>query len=152
GRVTDRRVDVLDLLALRVQTVTLTHAAGGTFTLKVGSDGPTTGPLAYLIGAAELRAALLALSLTDVTDVVVNRADNVFTIGFLGTQQLANADLTVVADASGLISDSSGTPASIAVQADAVNLVQMIRVPATSGAFLVTVGNNVASFTLTVGD
>ena len=152
GTVTDRTVDGLDLQALRVQTVTLTHAAGGTFTLTVGSNGPTTGPLAYLIGAAELRAALLALGLPEVTDVVVNRADNVFTIGFLGTQQLANADLTLVADAAGLIADSSGTPASIAVQANAVNLVQMIRVPATSGAFLVTVGNNVASFTLTVGD
>ena len=85
------------------------------------------------MSAADLRAALLALGLPQVTDIVVNRADNSFTVGFLGNELLPGADLTLIADSSGLVADASGTPAAIAVQNDATNLVQTIRVPAATG-------------------
>ena len=86
-------VDDLDLLDARMQTVEILNASGGTFTLQVGAAGPTTAPLPFTVGAEELKTELVALSLSNVNDIVVNRAGDLFTIGFLGDEDLEAVDL-----------------------------------------------------------
>src|SRR5205823_3564260 len=81
--------------------VTLVGATGGTFRLNVG--GLLTAPLPYLAGAGAVKAAILALGLGSlhITDVVVNRAGDTFTIGFLGDESLALASSFLDVDVSG---------------------------------------------------
>ena len=53
------------------QTVRVTNATGGTFTLTF--DGQTTAPIAFNATAAAIQAALEALSNIEPGDVVVDR-------------------------------------------------------------------------------
>ncbi len=55
---TGSTVNGLDMDAAIVQTVAISHAIGGTFTLQVGANGPTTAPLPLAITAAALQSAL----------------------------------------------------------------------------------------------
>lgn len=64
-----------------VQTLTITGATGGTYTLTF--DGETTSALAYNANAAAIQAALLALGNLDTGDVVVTGAGP-YTITFGG--------------------------------------------------------------------
>ena len=86
------------------------------------------------------------------TDVTVNRAGDVLTIGFLGNEALELVDLTLSVDAAGLVGDGSGQPVSVELGASSLGLVQSVRVNAASGSSIVTVGAGLATFVLTVGD
>ena len=62
----------MDFATSPVLTYSIVNAIGGTYTLTI--NGHTTAPLAYLATAADVKAAILALGLANVSDVVVNRA------------------------------------------------------------------------------
>ena len=68
------------------------------------------------------------------TDVVVNRAGNVLTIGFLGSDTLNGQDLTLTASGGATVAGSSGP------------VFQTVDVKAASGTFTVGVGAGLASF------
>ena len=55
GVLSGSTLDDLDMRAARVRTVSLSHAAGGTFRIRVGAAGPWTGPLPYAIGSGNSR-------------------------------------------------------------------------------------------------
>ena len=133
---TGRTLDGLDLASAIVQTVTLVDAAGGTFTLTVGTR--TTAPLPFAAAADAAKAALLGLALPHVSDVTVNRAGNVLTIGFLGDESLQAADVTLAAG-----------PAN--VEAVAQSLVQTVQMNAAAGEYAVMVGAGLAAFTFAAG-
>jgi Ca2+-binding RTX toxin-like protein len=150
GILTGSTLDGLDLAASAVQAVAIEHAVGGKFKLKIGAQ--TTSELDLLAGAATVKAALLALNLgPHVTDVVVNRAGDVFTIGFVGDEQMQASALTIVGDLHTLQNDNSGSPTAITVTPWANGLTQAVDVRALSGQFTVTVGATLASFMFTVG-
>ena len=144
---TGSTLDGIDLATTPVWTYTIAHADGGTYTLSFGSA--TTAPIAYAATAADVKQAILALHLANVADVVVNRADDTFTVGFLGGEAMAVPALT--ADASQLEADNSGLDPAIAVAADAQSLTQVVDVNAASGTFTVTVGGGLATFQFAVG-
>ncbi len=141
-----------DLHPAVVQVVTVNNAIGGSFTLQVGPNGPTTAALPYQVSAARLQAALLALNLPNVLSVTVNDAGNTYTIGFIGNPVIATENLTITANGSGLVADISGTLASVSVQASSLDLVQSLTVNASAGAFPVTIGNNLATVVLSIGE
>ena len=137
--ITGRTLDGLDLASALVWTVTLAHPGPGTFTLTAG--GRTTAPLPIDAGAGAIKAALLGLAVPHVTDVTVNRAGDVLTIGFLGGEALEAADVMLAADA------ADAAVAAVAAQ----SLVQALQVNATAGTYSVTVGAGLATFTFAVG-
>lgn len=97
-------------IANEVQTVTLTGATGGTFTLSYSSQ--TTSALAYNASASAVQTALEGLSNLAPGDVAVSGSPGgPYTITFGGTLTGVDA-ATIVADASSLT--GGGTP-SIAV-------------------------------------
>ena len=148
---TGSTIDGLDLGSSPVQTVELQHADGGTFALHVGASITTTA-LSFAASAAELRAALLALHVAHVTDVVVNRAGNTFTIGFVGDEILAAAGLSIAVDASGLHYDGSLSPTGgpvVVVRSWGTGLAQTVDVRG-AGSYLVTVGAGAASSSFAV--
>ncbi len=142
----------LDLHPSVVQVVTVSHAIGGSFKLQVGQGGPITSALPYQLDAAGVQAALSALNLPNVTAVTVSLAGNTYTIGFVGGPQIAGEDLTLIADATGLVSDSSGTAASVQIRESSIDIVQSVTVQAALGTFPVAIGNNLATVNLTVGE
>ena len=90
--ITGSTIDGMNLATSPVLTYTIVNAIGGTYRLTIA--GRTTAPLGYLATAADVKAAILALGLPNVTDVVVNRAGDTFTLGFVGGEALdpAHAD------------------------------------------------------------
>jgi len=80
-----------------VQTITLTAATGGTFTLTF--EGETTSALAFDAAAAAVQTALRALAAIGATGVTVSgSAGGPYTVTFAGT--LANKDVQLI-DANG---------------------------------------------------
>jgi Ca2+-binding RTX toxin-like protein len=142
----------LDLHVGVVQVVTVAHAIGGSFTLQVGAGGPITPPLPFQIDAAGLEAALEALNLPDVSNVTVSDADNTYTIGFVGNSQVPTENLTLIGASAGLVSDGSGTAASVQVQSSSLNVVQSVTYNAVSGAIPVTIGTIAGAIMLTAGE
>ena len=142
---TGQTIDGLDLGSSPVQTVTLEHVSGGTFALRVGTA--QTSALSLTASAAQVKAALLALGLAHVTDVVVNPRRNTFTIGFLGDEALDPASLALSVDTSGLLSDNSGTPSADAT-AWATGLTQTVDVRG-ADSYTVTVGTGANTSSLT---
>src|SRR3954454_14488710 len=143
---TGQTIDGLDLGSSPVQTVELLRADGGTFGLHVASSAAAILP--FTATGAQVKAALLALHLAHVTDVVVNRAGNVFTIGFVGDEGLDTAALTLTVDASGLHYDNSAAPTDTAgaeVHNSGSGLSQTVDVRG-GGSYNVTVGTQ--SFTV----
>ena len=128
----------MDLASSPVWTFTISHAVGGTFTLTFG--GQTTAPIAYAAWAADVKAAIKALNLANVSDVVVNRAGDTFTVGFVGGETMTVPAPT--ANAAGLVSDSSGTAASITTAAWAQSLAQVVDVHGTTGTIVRIRGTN----------
>ena len=106
-------------------------------------DGHTTDVLPLSSNSADVRAALIGLNLTGVNDVVVSRAGNTFTFGFLGDEALAASALNVSATSS-LATTVTNT---------VINRVQSIVLNAASGSFTVTIANGATpvNFALTVG-
>ena len=105
----------------------LGHAA-----LKLGLNGPTTASLAYQATAADVKAALLALNLPGVTNIVVAASGSAYTIGFIGSPSIQTADLGLIANGSALVSDNSGTRASITVAASATGTPLSVTPPGSS--------------------
>ena len=93
------------------QTVTITNATGGTFTLTF--SGQTTAPIAFNATAAQVDAALEALSNIGADDVAVTgAAGGPYTVEFTGA--LGNTDVAeMTADGTGL----TGGGANVAVVA-----------------------------------
>jgi len=141
GILTGTTLSGLNLVTSPVQTVALTNAVDGTFRLRIGTN--YTVALPYLAGSIQVKAAIMALKaaglLPHVTDVLVNRAGDTFTIGFLGDEQMNPAALTITGDASAL-SSNSGTPASIPVTAGSQGRTQTLDVHSTGGSYTITVG------------
>lgn len=82
------------------QTVTITNARGGTFTLTF--DGQTTAAIDYHATAAAIEAALEALSNIAVGNLTVSRSGDVITVTFAGTQADTNV-AQMTSSAAGLI-------------------------------------------------
>lgn len=83
-----------------VQTVTIAGARAGTFTLTFG--GQTTAPIEYNAPAADIEAALEALSTIAAGNLTVARSGDVITVTFGGTQ--ADTDVAqMTSSAAGLI-------------------------------------------------
>ncbi|HEX4527586.1 MAG TPA: hypothetical protein VH108_12695 [Gaiellaceae bacterium] len=141
---TGSTIDGIDLGSSPVQTVTIRHASGGTFALVVG--GLATTALSLAATSAQVKAALLALHVAHVTDVVVNRAGNTFTIGFLGDELLSPTAVAITVDTSQLVSDGS-TPTA-GVTSWATSLAQTLDVRG-SGTYHVTVGAGSIGFDVT---
>lgn len=79
------------------QTITLTAAAGGTFTVTF--DGETTGNIAYNATAATVQTALLTLSNINTGDVAVTgEAGGPYTVEFTGQYAAMNVPAVTVAD------------------------------------------------------
>ncbi len=135
-----------------VQTVTIAHASGGTFTLRIGAGGPMTPALPYAITSEALRTAILGLGLPDVTDVEVVRIGDTFTIGFIGNYLLPTHDLTLTANGSALVSDASGQTPTVTIAGNALDVVQTLTVNATAGSYPVLVGSNAPPVLLTPGE
>ncbi|HWB09894.1 MAG TPA: choice-of-anchor D domain-containing protein [Pirellulales bacterium] len=106
------------------QEIVLPPAAGGTYTLSLGSN--TTSPLAYTATAAAVQAALAALPNVDAANVSVAGAGTSaqpFVVAWKGSLLSANVS-QLSADGSNLLgalqpsvtSDSAGNPPSSAVQ------------------------------------
>ncbi len=148
---TGETLNGLDLHAAIVQTVAISSAIGGTFTLQVGPGGPTTPALPYNISAATLQADLLALNLPNVTNVMVNQADSTYTIDFVGGAAMQGENLSITANGSGLISASSAT-ASIQVSASVLDVVQSVTVAPTAGSTPVTIGSNLGTISISPGE
>jgi RTX calcium-binding nonapeptide repeat (4 copies) len=140
-----------------IQQVTV-DATGGTFRLSL--DGASTGPLAYNISPADLKAALGALStIGGAANVSVTRAGNVYRITFVAgkagqaidlltaddlslTNGLGERDVVNVSD-SGTTSATSAalTPSSLTgLSAPQVNEIQSIFINATQGTFRLSYG------------
>ena len=134
--ITGSTVDGMDFATSPVLTYSIVNATGGTYTLTIA--GLTTAPLAYLAGAAAVKAAVLALGIPNVSDVVVNRAGDTFTLGFVGGETMATS-FTISTDASHL-TFVLGRPASMSSSGWAQSLTQTLDVHATTGTFTVTVG------------
>ncbi len=94
----------------------------------------------------------MALNLPNVLSVTVNDAGNTYTIGFAGNPAITTENLTITANGSGLVADSSGTPASVSVQASSLDVVQSLTVNASAGAFPLTIGKNLATVVLSFGE
>ncbi|MFI5456340.1 MAG: hypothetical protein ACHRXM_12905 [Isosphaerales bacterium] len=77
---TGSTVNGLDLHPAVVQNVVVTHASGGSFTLQVGTSSNNLITVPFQMDAADLRSALLALNLPNVTDITVYQADTTYTI------------------------------------------------------------------------
>ena len=147
---TGSTIDGLDLGSSPTQTVTLQHADGGTFALQVGSA--TTTALSMTASSAAVKAALLALHLAHVTDVIVSRAGNTFTIGFLGDESLSPTAVELGVDASGLHydgSDGADGSASAEIRDWGTGLVQTVDVRGDGASVTVGTGSNTSSFVVT---
>ena len=126
-----------------VRLTRIQHAIG-TYTLTIA--GHTTTPLAYNATAAMVKAALLALSLVNVTNIVVNRAGDTFTVGFLGNELLDPATLTLTGNPTGLDQSGDIEPKAIVVTAWSQSLTQAVDVHAAGGTFTVTIGAGLGHF------
>jgi len=73
-----------------IQTVTISNADGGTFTLTY--SGQTTTAIAYGATGAVVKAALEALSNIAADDMTVVKASDVYTVTFGGTLAATNVD------------------------------------------------------------
>ena len=146
--ITGSTVDGMDFATSPVLTYSIVNATGGTYTLTIA--GLTTAPIGYLDLAAAVKAAILALGIPNVTDVVVNRAGDTFTLGFVGGENLTAASLTIATDAAGL-TFVPGAPASMSSAVSAQSLTQTVDVHATTGTFTVSVAGGAATFQFTVG-
>ncbi len=129
----------LDLLEAQVSTFEIDNVFAGTFVLTVA--GLSTPALPVAVTAAQIRDALVALGLPGVSDIAVNRADDVVVVGFLGDETLAAGSLAVTATGSVLASDPW-----------MLNRIQTISLSASSGTFAVTIGSAGPVFSITVGD
>jgi hypothetical protein len=109
-----------------IQTVTLTGATGGTFTLTF--SGQTTSALAYNAAASTVQTALRALSSINGANVTVaGSAGGPYTVTFVGT--LAGANQPAITAAAGSLT-GPGTPTVGIVEtlrgAAAANAVQVV--------------------------
>lgn len=118
-----------------VQTVTLTGATGGTFTLTFG--GQTTTPLAFNATAAAVQAALVALSNIGPADVqVTGNAGGPYTVTFVGA--LANAPQPVLVATGAAL---TGTTPTVAVAHTATGSTATFGSVAPKGALLSDIAN-----------
>jgi PKD repeat protein/type 1 glutamine amidotransferase len=114
-------------LTNEVQTVTVSGATGGTFTLTF--DGETTAPIPFPLQNTQIEAALEALpNLTDV-GVTGNAATN-RSVNFGGNRSAQDVPL-LTGDASGLVGTSPAVTAAVAT----VNNGQGVQIPAEAGLF-----------------
>ncbi len=123
-----------------VQTVTVTKAVGGTFTLTFGAN--TTSNIAYDATAATVQAALEALASIGGGNVAVTQSSGAYIVTFQGTKALTNvAPLTANSTAliSTLVTIATTTPGD-----GTHNEVQAVTVPknSTGGTFTLTFGAN----------
>lgn len=88
------------------QTVTISNADGGTFTLTY--SGQTTSAIAYGATAAAVKAALEALSNIAVDDVAVVKASDVYTVTFQGA--LAETNVAAMTAAAAGLTATDLTP------------------------------------------
>lgn len=92
-----------------VQTITLTGATGGTFTLSFKDK--ETGPLAYNVSAANMQTALRALSSIGGANVNVSGSSGgPYTVTFVGSLTGINQP-QIVSDPAGLTGSAAVTPA-----------------------------------------
>ncbi len=83
---------------------------------------------------------------------MVNQADTTYTIDFVGGAAIEGEDLSIIANGTGLIPDSSGAGASIQVSASVLDIVQSVTVAPTAGSVPVTIGNNLGTITIAPGE
>ena len=122
------------------QQIDLGGATGGTFTLSY--DGETTASLAFNATAAQVRAALAALSNLGANDIAVTGAAGSWSIDFTGSLEEQDIPLMVI-DGS-LLSGATGPAVSTTVEGDTgVDEVQQINLDgASDGNFTLTFGAN----------
>ena len=114
-------------LTNEVQTVTVSGATGGTFTLTF--DGQTTAPIPFPLVNSSIEAALEALSnLTDVA--VTGTAGTNRQVNFAGDKENQNVPL-MTGDGSALV----GTTPTVVVTMATLNNGQNITIPAEAGLF-----------------
>ncbi len=110
-----------DMLTNETQTVRVTGASGGTFTLTF--DGQTTAPLAFNATAAQVQAALEALSNVGAGDVAATggpvNTSNV-SVNFRGALSERNV-AQMSADSSGLTGTAPAAPTATATQGGLFN-------------------------------
>jgi Ca2+-binding RTX toxin-like protein len=134
----------LDLIEARVRTLQLGSGLASNVTFTLTIDGRTTtpnpanNPLTISSSLSDIRAALVALGLPGVSDIVVNRAGNFFTFSFL-VDEGHIAPLAVLATVSG---------ATVTGVASTPNRLQTISVAGDSGTFTVAG----SAFTISAND
>ena len=134
-----------------VQDFTINYAVGGTFTLQVGSGGPSTGCIAVRDQRGRARIGASGVGPAECFRRNVTKASDTYTVAFMGSPQIQSEDLTLHPNSSGLVSNTFNTPASIAVQPWSV-VVQSVTLRAGSGAYPVTLGNGLGTVVLTAGE
>lgn len=118
----------------QVNTLAISGATGGTFTVTV--NGKTTGNLAYNATAAQVQAAVAALSTVvtnGATNVTVTGTPTLFTLSFTGSA--AGRALTVTANGTGL----TGTTPAVAVNQTQAAAAAYTAVISRGGTTLATV-------------
>ncbi len=140
-------------IADEVQTVTLTGATGGTFTLTwddTGSNAQTTTPLAYNATGATVQTAMRALSnLADADVTVTGSAGGPYTVTFLTA--FAKTDVRMIVANDALLTPKNVT-AAIAYNASAATMQSALEATTyiTPGDVVVT-KPSAGEYTLTFG-
>ena len=115
-----------DMLTNESQTLAVTGATGGTFTLTF--EGQTTAPIPFPLDNATIEAALEALSNVDNVTVTGN---NVRTIRFDGPQVAERNVALLTADPTGL----TGTTPAATIAMATLNNGQGVQIPAQGGMY-----------------